>query len=88
MAHTDTRADGARRIIVGIVAIPYNVLVILLALLLAIPFWLINGLWQVIRGKPLLAENSRIGYVLYTAQGNIQAVVAGRGELRWWFFTR
>lgn len=88
MSATDSRTDGARRLGAGAVAIPYNVVVMVIAIVVAIPLWLINGIWQIVVGSPLLAENSRIGYILYTAQANIQAAVTGRGDLEWWYFTR
>ncbi|WP_158546610.1 hypothetical protein [Haloferax sp. Atlit-4N] len=44
---------------------------------------MLNNLWAVATGTPLLGENSRVGYYLYWAQNNLQAVVSGRGEVRW-----
>lgn len=82
------RTDAATRLAVGLVALPYNLLVIVVALLLAVPLYVLNNLWVLVFGRPLLSGNSRLGFVLYTAQANVQSVVTGRGDLRWWYFSR
>ncbi|ELZ96592.1 hypothetical protein [Haloferax sulfurifontis] len=77
------RTDAARRLLLGTVVIPYMVAALAVLIVAGIPVWLLNNLWAVATGTPLLGENSRVGYYLYWAQNNLQAVVSGRGEVRW-----
>ena len=77
------RSDGARRLALGVVVIPYMAVAIAVLLGVGIPVWLLNNLWQTIFGSPLLMENSRLGYWFYWTQNNLQAVITGRGDVEW-----
>lgn len=76
----DTRTEGVRRLIIGLVGLPVMLIVMAVLFIIAVPVWLINNLWQIIVGSPLTAENSRLGYYFYWAQSNVQYVISGRGD--------
>lgn len=75
-----SRRMALRHLAVGIVGIPYTVVVMALLMVLLIPLWLLNNVWAVVTGSSLLAENSRVGYYLYWGQNNLQALTSGRGD--------
>ena len=83
MADTASRGEGLRRLLVGLLLIPYMVLALVVILPVGLVLWIANNLWQIIVGAPLVGENSRIGYYLYWIQSNIQFVISGRGEAQW-----
>lgn len=78
-----TRTDGARRLLYGLIVIPYSVLLLAVLLVVGVPLWLLNNLWAVLTGTPLLRGNNRLGFAMYVAQNNIQAVLSGRGDVQW-----
>jgi hypothetical protein len=72
--------EGAKRLALGIVGIPYTILVSFVLMVLGVGLWLVNNAWELVLGSPLLGENTRVGYYLYWSQNNFQAIMSGRGE--------
>lgn len=77
------RLTGLKHLLVGPVVVVVMAVVMLLALVGMLVYWLINAVTLLLLGDTLLSENSRPGYYLYWAQSNIQWAATGRGELEW-----
>jgi hypothetical protein len=78
-----SRTDGARRLLVGLVLVPWTLLFMSLYLLVGLVLWPFNALVEVAFGDGLVPENSTLGYGLYVGQDNLQWVIAGRGDPEW-----
>lgn len=84
----DGRLGAIRQLLLGVVVIPYSVALFVALVVVGILVWVLNSLWMLVTGSALVSGNSRLGYALYVAQNNLQAVITGRGEVVWVPFSR
>lgn len=82
MAEED-RMTGAKKLFIGIVYIPLMLLMFVSLVILMAIAWKINVLSIILREEAVFKGDSRLGYLMYWSQRNIQFLTTGRGEFEW-----
>lgn len=78
-----TRRDGLEKLAVGLIGLPLNLLLLVVLLPLFALVWLLNNSVLLLTGRRIWKGDSRLGFLLFFAQRNLQALTTGRGEFEW-----